>query len=142
MANHIDPKEVMFTTIDADNWAPEAYFSEVELYLSKHEWKMDNFMFAPNQMFTINNKEVPVFNRTMDFFMGSAIFAWSNNLTRVQTAASNYSLSFTTLKKIGFLDTNADAMCDDFHTSLKALWKKEGELEIVPIYVMFNMTNL
>ena len=103
---------------------------------------MDKYMFAPNQMFTINHLSVPLTNRTMDFLIGMAVFAFSNNITNTQPAASNYSISFNSLREIGFLDTNADAMCDDFHTSLKMMWKKQGNLEIVPIFVMFNLTCL
>ena len=46
---------MLFTTLDADNWMPEAYFEEVELHLSKNNWEMDKYMFAPGQMFTRNN---------------------------------------------------------------------------------------
>lgn len=93
-------------------------------------------------MFTINNKDVPLINRCMDFIMGSVLFAWSNNLTKVQNAASNYSLSFNRLKKQHFFDTNADAMCDDFHNSLKTIWKSKGKVQIIPIFVMINMFSL
>jgi len=99
-------------------------------------------MFAPGQMFTINSREVPILNRCMDNFMGSTLFAWSNNLTKVQNAASNYSLSFNRLKKQNFFDTNPDAMCDDFHNSLKTIWKSNGEVKIIPIFVLFNMISL
>ena len=34
--NSINPDKVLFTTIDSDNWAPEAYFDEVERFLSKN----------------------------------------------------------------------------------------------------------
>lgn len=103
---------------------------------------MDNYMFAPNQMFSINNGEVPLLNRVMDMLMGSILFIWSNNLSKVQNAASNYSLSFSLLKKHDFFDTNPDAMCDDFHNSMRYIWKSEGEIEIIPIFVMVNMVCL
>jgi len=93
-------------------------------------------------MFTINSNQVPFTNRGMDFVMGSTLFAWSNNITKVQNAASNYSLSFNRLKKQNFFDTNADAMCDDFHNSLKTIWKSNGEVKIIPIFVMINMVSL
>ena len=34
--NQIKIDDVLFTTIDCDNWAPNAYFEEVELFLSKN----------------------------------------------------------------------------------------------------------
>ncbi len=51
-------------------------------------------------------------------------------------------MSYQTIKKIGFIDTNADAMCDDYHISNKSLWKTQGQIEIIPIYVFFNMVSL
>jgi hypothetical protein len=46
------------------------------------------------------------------------------------------------LKKQNFFDSNADAMCDDFHNSLKTIWKSEGEVKIIPIFVLINMFSL
>ena len=65
---------------------------------SELDWKMDKYMFAPGQMFSINNTRVPLLNRVIDTLMGAVLFIWSNNLTKVQNAASNYSLSFNRLK--------------------------------------------
>jgi hypothetical protein len=36
---------------------------------------------------------------------------------------SNYTLSYNLIKRIGFWDTCADAIGEDFHTMMKALWK-------------------
>lgn len=81
-------------------------------------------MFAPNQMVSINVNEVNLYNRVLDFMLGLIVFLWSNTISKVQNAASNYSISYTSLKQIGYLDTDPDSMCDDYHTSLKFLWKK------------------
>jgi hypothetical protein len=78
----------------------------------------------------------------MDFIMGSALYAWSNNLTKVQNVASNYSLSFNRFKEQNFFDTNADTICDDFHISMKTIWKSKGEVQIIPIFVLINMYSL
>ena len=83
-------------------------------------------MFTPNQMFCRNNTEVPILNRAADYIMGTVLFMWSYNWTEVQNAASNYSISFNNVRKYGFFDTNADAMCDDYHNSLRMLWKSNG----------------
>ena len=96
-------------------------------------------MFAPGQMFSINPMSVPITNRVMDFAMGFILFAWSNNITKVQNAASNYSLAFSLIKKYDYFDTNDDGMCDDFHNSMRYIWKTEGNLEIIPIFVYVNM---
>jgi len=43
---------------------------------------------------------------------------------------------------MGFFDTNADAIADDYHTAMKAYWKNQGEIECIPIYTMFNQVNV
>ena len=78
----------------------------------------------------------------MDYILGLSIYCFLNNISQTQTAASNYSISYNSFREIDFFDTNADAMCDDFHTSHKAMWKKNGNLKIVPIFIMFNLTCL
>lgn len=100
-------------------------------------------MFAPQQMYTMNNEETPIVNRHADYGLASGVYVWSNTLTKVQHAVSNFSLDYLTFKSQGFFDTNADAMCDDMHQSLKSVWKNEAEdFEIVPIYTMVDMVSL
>ena len=99
-------------------------------------------MFAPAQMFTRNNTNVPLLNRGIDFVMGTTIFVWSNNLTELQNAASNYSISFSNIKQYDFFDTNPDSMCDDYHNSMRMIWKTEGKIRIIPIFVMANLVSL
>ena len=53
-------------------------------------------------------------------------------------AISNYTLPFSFIKKIGFWDTCADAIGEDFHTNLKIFWKGEGKIRTFPIYIPFN----
>lgn len=77
----------------------------MEYFLSRHGWQAGKYMFAPQQMFTINNQEVPLLNRQADFLLGAAIFLWSDNLTKVQNAASNYSIDYNTFLSQGFFDT-------------------------------------
>jgi hypothetical protein len=55
---------------------------------------------------------------------------------------SNYSLSFNLIKRIGFWDTCSDAIGEDFHTTVKAFWKCQGEIETYPIYASFNQVNI
>ncbi len=103
---------------------------------------MNKYVFAPHQMFAINNESIPISNRIANFILSSGVFVWSKTITKVHNAASNYSISFDTLKKIGFYDTNSDAICDDYHMSMKCLWKTNGYMEIIPIFVMVNMMSL
>ena len=55
---------------------------------------------------------------------------------------SNYTLSYQLVKRIGFWDTCADAIGEDFHTTQKAYWKTDGEIFTVPIYAPFNQVNI
>lgn len=55
---------------------------------------------------------------------------------------SNYTGSYELFRKIGFWDTCSDAIGEDCHTTMKALWKTQGEVRSVPIYVPFNQVNI
>jgi hypothetical protein len=39
---------------------------------------------------------------------------------------SNYTMSYQLIKRIGYWDTCADAIGEDFHTTQKAVWKTNG----------------
>ena len=55
---------------------------------------------------------------------------------------SNYTLSYNLIKRIGFWDTCADAIGEDFHTTIKAYWKTQGDMKTCPIYTPFNQVNI
>jgi hypothetical protein len=138
----IDPDSVMLTVLDADSWAPDAYFDNLEEHLIANYSKKHLFIYQPPQIFTRNNMEVPVFTRVYDMMHA---FAHCSNLFSVFNVSfplSNYSLSYSLIKRIGFWDTCADAIGEDFHTTQKAYWKTGGEAIAVPIYVPFNQLNL
>jgi hypothetical protein len=69
-----------------------------------------------------------------------------SNLLSVFDAAgyplSNYTLSFALIKKIGFWDTCPDAIGEDFHTTMKAYWKCQGDVYTKVIYTPFNQVNI
>lgn len=52
----------------------------MEFFLSEHGWDIHRYMFGANQMFSMNEEEVPLFCRGTDFMLGSMIFMWSGNL--------------------------------------------------------------
>ena len=33
-------------------------------------------------------------------------------------------------------------MCDDYHNSMRMIWKSQGEVRVVPIFVLANMVSL
>lgn len=82
--------------------------------------------------------DVPVVVRTYDD-MFSSLHA-SNQITcsGVTFSFSNYTLSYNMLKKIGFWDTVEEAIAEDFHMCLKAHFKTNGEVKLIPIFAPFN----
>jgi hypothetical protein len=67
---------------------------------------MNRFIFAPNQMYTRNHMDVPFFNRVHDQTNSTMQFLLSTNFTNTHFPLSNYSISYLTLKNMGFHDTN------------------------------------
>ena len=102
---------------------------------------MHKSIFSPPQIYTRNNLDVPVVNRVYDIMHS---FVHLSNLASVWFSfpLSNYSLSYTLVKEIGFWDTCADAIGEDFHTCQKCYWKKEGDIITVPILTPFNQLSL
>jgi hypothetical protein len=85
---------------------------------------------------------VPIVTRCCDL---AHCFAHCGNLYSIfnfSFALSNYTLSYSLVKRIGFWDTCADAIGEDLHTTLKAYWKTRGKITCVPIPAPFNQANL
>lgn len=99
-------------------------------------------IYMPTQIFTRNHLDVPVTTRTYDllhaFAHTSNLFSWVN----MSFPLSNYTISYQLIKKIGFWDTCADAIGEDFHTTLKTYWKTHGDMRTYPIYTPFNQVNI
>ena len=133
----------MFLTIlDADSWAPNIYFDLVEEHIIKNYEKRHTCIYQPPQIFTRNNLDVPVITRVYDMMHS---FAHCSNLFSIfglTFPLSNYTLIYTLVKNIGFWDTCADAIGEDFHTTQKAYWKTNGNITCVPIYAPFNQVNI
>jgi hypothetical protein len=112
----------MFTTIDSDNWIPEAYFEEMELVLSQNNWNLHNFAFGADQMYSIDAVEVPLLSRGADFLIGClGFFCHSSERSEL---ISNYSVSYSTFEKIGFFDIHPDVnINDETFLRYKLLWK-------------------
>jgi hypothetical protein len=139
----IDSNSVMLTILDADSWAPDIYFELLE-EKAREEWEQRHErVYQPIQIFTRNNLDVPVFTRVYDILHSFAHMSnvWSSCFD-LTYPLSNYTLSYNLAKRIGFWDTCADAIGEDFHTMMKALWKTSMEVKGRPIYVPFNQVNI
>lgn len=132
----------MITVIDADSWAPDLYIDLVHEHLQTNYRNKDQFIYQPPQIFTRNNMEVPVVTRVQDLMHSYGHCSNLYSIFNLTFPLSNYSLSLSLAKKIGFWDTCADAIGEDFHTTQKAYWKTHGEIITVPIYVPFNQLNI
>lgn len=98
-------------------------------------------MFSPPQVFTRNHLETPVFSRTYDSMHSMVHLA---NIVSLKYAfpLSNYTISYSLAKKIGYWDTNGDAIGEDFHTCQKCHWKLEGPMHTAAVFVPFNQFSL
>lgn len=85
--------------------------------------------------------DVPILCRIADQFFSHAQLGNLISICDVGFPVSNYSVSFKLIKKIGFWDTCADAVAEDYHFTLKAFWKS-GKVKSVPIYVATNQACL
>lgn len=50
------------------------------------------------------------------------------NIFGIQMPLSNYTLSYNLVKRMGYWDTCADAIGEDYHTTQKAFWKTGGDI--------------
>ncbi len=83
-------------------------------------------MFQPPQIYTRNNLMVPMITRVQDTMHS---YLQCSNLFSVFDLTfpiSNYTVSYSLMKRIGFWDTFAYAIGEDFHTAQKAFWKTNG----------------
>jgi hypothetical protein len=130
------------TVMDADSWAPEIYFVEIQNLIEKDHDLRYKTIFEPSQMFTRNNFEVPLATRVYDQNHSGIHFVNLVSVCGISFPLSNYTLSFNLIKKVGFWDTCPDAIGEDFHTTIKAFWKTEGEIKTVCVHTPFNQVNV
>ena len=124
----IAEESLFLTIIDADSWAPDIYFDLVEEYILKHYEKRHSLIFQPPQIFTRNHLQVPFTTRVYDLMHSFAHCSNLYSIFNITFPLSNYSLSYSLIKKIGYWDTCADAIGEDFHTTQKAYWKSGGKI--------------
>lgn len=99
-------------------------------------------LWFPTQIFTRNYLDVPMFTRIYDLLHSFAHATNSYSCMDLGFPLSNYTISYKLIKRIGFWDTCADAIGEDFHTAQKTYWKTHGEVKMRPIYVCFNQVNI
>ena len=90
----------------------------------------------------INNLDVPIFNRTLDDLHASLHAAHMISMFDLTFPLSNYTFSYQLITSIDYWDTCSDAIADDYHTILKAVWKTRGKARSIAIFTPFNQVNL
>ena len=118
---------MFFTIMDADSLIHRYYIEEVEEDILKNFEVRYKKMYCPPQLFFYNDTEVNVFVRTMDNFHSFGHLGQLLNVYGTVMPLSNYTLSYALIKKIGFWDTCADAIGEDFHTCTKSVLKTDGD---------------
>lgn len=138
----IDQENVFLTILDVDSWAPDVYFDEIEDQIRLNYEDRHNMFFQPPQIFTRNHLQVPIFSRVYDQLHSSGHISSAYSCFGMTFPISNYSISYSLMKKVGFWDTVEEAIGEDLHTFMKTVWKTEGKVRGIPIYVPFNQLNL
>lgn len=124
--------------MDADSWAPEGYIHEVDAKIAEKKDPELEYVFHPWQIFTRNVKEVPVLNK---------LYCQNTSMSQVSLLSSpidatfplsNYTLPYRLIKNVGFWDTCADAIGQDFHTNMKIFWNGQGKVRTFPVFIPFN----
>ena len=139
----IELEKVYVTVVDCDSLAPKEYIDEVNARIYKNPERSLKTTFCPVQIFARNNLEVPLLIRAFDNFHSMA--HWNSSFIPGLGFAlplSNYTISYVTLKSIGFWDKYAEAIGEDAHTSLKCFWKHNTDYYGETIYTPFNQLNL
>lgn len=138
----INANDVFLTIIDADSWVPEIYMLEMQERIDAQYDLRYKTIFQPAQMYSRNNLEVPLTTRVYDLSHGALHFTNLIGVFAASAPLSNYSLSFNLIKRIGFWDTCADAIGEDYHTTIKAFWKTNGDVRTVDLEIPFNQVNV
>ncbi|KAL9542774.1 hypothetical protein MBANPS3_008437 [Mucor bainieri] len=141
IANGIDKNRIIITICDSDSHVPELYVSEVEKAFSRSQ---DPYyrVFAPPIFFGRNCFRVPAAVRVTDITWSSMILANLSSSRGIGFPCSTYSISWKLADQVGYWDTDADAVGEDMHMTLKCLFKTEGQARMTPIFVPINLTNV
>ncbi|KAI9472457.1 MAG: glycosyl transferase family group 2-domain-containing protein [Benjaminiella poitrasii] len=137
----IDRHRIMITVSDSDSAIPELYIREVEEALNGSE-DPDHVVCAPPIFFSRNCFDVPAAVRVTDITWSAMVMSNLSTSRGMCIPCSNYSLSMTLAEKVGYWDTDADAVGEDMHMWLKCFWKTDGLVRTAPIYVPINLTNV
>ncbi|KAG0180998.1 hypothetical protein DFQ28_008591 [Apophysomyces sp. BC1034] len=137
----VDRRRVILTVSDSDSAIPELYVREVDEALD-HAEDPYHLVLAPPIFFSRNCFEVPAAVRVTDITWSAMVMSNLSNSRGLSFPCSNYSLSMILAERVGYWDTDADAVGEDMHMWLKCFFKTGGQVRTAPIYVPINLTNV
>ena len=129
---------MFFTIMDADTIVPSLYIDEVDRAIKKEYSDRHSRIFTPPQLYFYNDQEASFLVRSMDNFHSLAHLYQLSNVYGISMPLSNYTLSYNLIKRIGYWDTCADAIGEDYHTTVKAMMKTHGEIKTRKVMVPLN----
>ncbi|KAI8082760.1 glycosyl transferase family group 2-domain-containing protein [Halteromyces radiatus] len=137
----VDRRRVILTVTDSDSAIPELYVREVEDALHRAD-DPHYLLLAPPIFFSRNCYEVPAAVRVTDITWSAMVMSNLSNSRGLSFPCSTYSLSMMLAERVGYWDTDADAVGEDMHMWLKCFFKTNGQVRTAPIYVPINLTNV
>ncbi|KAI8065715.1 glycosyl transferase family group 2-domain-containing protein [Gongronella butleri] len=141
LARGVDRRRVILTVSDSDSAIPELYVREVEDALNRSD-NPHYLLLAPPIFFSRNCYEVPAAVRVTDITWSAMVMSNLSNSRGLSFPCSTYSLSMVLAERVGYWDTDADAVGEDMHMWLKCFFKTDGQVRTAPIYVPINLTNV
>lgn len=127
---------MMLTVLDADAIVHSRYLSELDSIANNDD------IFAAPVMFEQNCATTPMVVAVTDFMWAAMSMQSASAWTGIGFPISTYSLSLALARRVGFWDTNPDAIGEDMHMAIKVFVKTGGASRIRPIYVPMNMAHV
>lgn len=121
---------------------PEIYIGELERKVVNENKNIHDVMFLSPHVYAVNRMDSMILGRVFDNFYSFLHYITMPSLIGVSFPISNYTLSYNTLKEVGFNDVHKDAIAEDCHMTLKAISETQGRLTCVPIYIFSNQMSL
>ncbi len=123
------------TVMDSDTCFAADYFLAMSVKYALLPLAKRRFtMFTPPIIFDRNGPDVPVFTRLADIFWASAGIGGIYPGSAVKIPTSAYSVSMELAKFCNFWDAGPEAIGEDMHFFVKALFETKGHINSIPIY--------
>ncbi|KAG2228663.1 hypothetical protein INT48_005241 [Thamnidium elegans] len=137
----IDKQRIMITIADSDSHISELYIKEIEKVFNRND---DPYfkVYAPPIFFSRNCFKVPASVRVTDIVWSSMIMSNLSSSSGIGFPCSTYTVSYLLADRVGYWDTDADAVGEDMHMTLKCIFKTKGRARMVPIFVPINLMNV